>query len=254
MHALRSVLSSIKSADQSDGVKELLSLLRPEEFGFYDCQLVSWGGVGSTELSNFLNKHNITTNLLKDGDLMRHANKPPDLYGPEGESGPRVIVYLYGDPLASIASHYRRGHPYHQALKTNGGRRILERDFPLTFESYCQKGEDLFGLQEHFNNWMTLKISLPRNVLLLRYERMFEEEVCQPLFEMICPGREQGLLRLMVEEWCRGKRARESVVPVELRHLMYTELSEQMQGMPPLLVRDGEGNEIKQFGSCAVPD
>ena len=42
---------------------------------------------------------------------------PPKTYG---GSGPKAVVYLYGDPLASISSHYRRGHAFHQAIKTNG--------------------------------------------------------------------------------------------------------------------------------------
>ena len=253
MHALRSVLAAI--TDQSEGVRELLSLLPHQEFGSFDCQIVSWGGVGSTELSNFFNKHGITTNLLKDSDLMRHAAAPPASYGEHADSsGPRVIIYLYGDPLTSIASHYRRGHPYHQALKTNGGTRLLERDFPKTFEDYVKRGEDIFGLVDHFHNWKTSEINPPKDVLMLRYERMFEEDVCGPLFEIVCSGKERGLIALMVEEFCRGKRARESVVPVELRQMMYQDLCEEMNAMPPLLVRDFKGNETRQFGTFAAYD
>jgi hypothetical protein len=251
MHSLRSVLASIQKSEQSEGVRELLSLLPLDEFGSYDAQIVSWGGVGSTELSNYLNRHGISTNLLQDGDGIRHANAPPSSYGDSEEaSGPRIIIYLYGDPLTSIASHYRRGHAYHQALKTNGGVRLLERDFPKTFQAYVQRGEDLFGLQEHFNHWKTTEIKPPKNVCLVKYERVFEEEVCRPLFELICKGKKDpGLIALMVEEFCRGKRARESVVPVELRHMMYASLTEEMKSLPPLLVRDAKGNEIQQYGT-----
>lgn len=132
---------------------------------------------------------------------------------------------------------------------------MLERDFPKTFEEYVKEGKDLFGLEDHFHNWRTAEINPPnKKVCMLRYERMFEEEVCRPLFEMICTGKDKGLISLMVEEFCRGKRARESVVPVELRYMMYIELCEEIRGMPPLLVRDAQGNEIQHFGTFAAYD
>eukprot|EP00983_Pelagomonas_calceolata_P046657 1140283-Pelagomonas_calceolata.AAC.1 len=40
---------------------------------------------------------------------------------------PRCVIYLYCDPLEVVASHYRRGHAWHQSLKTCGKPRVHEQ-------------------------------------------------------------------------------------------------------------------------------
>jgi hypothetical protein len=50
------------------------------------------------------------------------------------------VVYLFGDPLAAVASHYRRGHAHHQALKTSGGALKLDSAaFPPSFQAYVAR-------------------------------------------------------------------------------------------------------------------
>ncbi|KAJ9520157.1 hypothetical protein QJQ45_030077 [Haematococcus lacustris] len=73
-----------------------------------------------------------------------------------GPGIPRTVVYLYGDPWPCIASHYRRGQAHHQALKTNENPARVGRleDFPCSLEQYCDRGEDLLGLNAHFHNWL----------------------------------------------------------------------------------------------------
>jgi len=50
------------------------------------------------------------------------------------------VIYLFGDPLASVASHYRRGHAHHQALKTRGWVGVGgEGAFPGSFDAYVER-------------------------------------------------------------------------------------------------------------------
>lgn len=44
-------------------------------------------------------------------------HRPPNY----GQHAPRAVVYLYGDPLAAVASHYRREWAFHQVRL---GRRV----------------------------------------------------------------------------------------------------------------------------------
>lgn len=67
------------------------------------------GGVGSTELSNFLTQAGLRCNLVTDQDALRHVHTPPAHLGSTTQ-----VVYLFGDPLAAVASHYRRNHALHQ--------------------------------------------------------------------------------------------------------------------------------------------
>jgi hypothetical protein len=63
-----------------------------------------------------------------------YRSPPPRL----GAPGTRC-VYLFGDPLASVASHYRRGHAHHQALKTSGDPRLSQEGFPNSFDEYVSR-------------------------------------------------------------------------------------------------------------------
>jgi hypothetical protein len=44
-----------------------------------------------------------------------------------------------------------------QALKTSGNHKLREDEFPPTLDTYVQRGEDLFGYEEHFGRWHTSK-------------------------------------------------------------------------------------------------
>eukprot|EP01024_Parvocaulis_polyphysoides_P043365 TRINITY_DN3965_c0_g1_i1.p2 TRINITY_DN3965_c0_g1~~TRINITY_DN3965_c0_g1_i1.p2 ORF type:complete len:150 (-),score=1.13 TRINITY_DN3965_c0_g1_i1:388-837(-) len=68
------------------------------------------------------------------------------------ESAPRVVVYIFGNPLRAIQSHYRRGQAQHQASKTSG-RKVFTY-FPESFEEYVEMDQDLFGVAEHIENWL----------------------------------------------------------------------------------------------------
>ncbi|GLC45673.1 hypothetical protein PLESTB_001318000 [Pleodorina starrii] len=240
-----------------------------------DVQVSSFGGVGSTQLSNHLNAYGITTNLLTDSDNLRHCPRPPE-YPPEyppvaataaaaaaaaGEataaaagaagaassppsdsrprttSRPRHVVYLYGDPLAAVASHYRRGQACHQAQKTSGNPTALSpATFPASLEDYVARGEDLFGLQEHFHSWRTQPRDYP--IVMLRYERMFEPAVASELFRLLCSHKLTAeRLEEMAAAFVASRRPRRSQVPGEMYDRMYGDLLAAMDRLPPLYVR-----------------
>ncbi|KAG2452883.1 hypothetical protein HYH02_002227 [Chlamydomonas schloesseri] len=300
----------------SAGVQQLLAALEAAgpELVTMDVLICSFGGVGSTQLSNHLNAHGVTTNLLTDADNLRHCPRPPrfastpaaatapttastveapdltariltqpaptsppdnggattgnctrtyasgnasapSVAGPASSQSqpqplhppqmplcrPRHVVYLYGDPLAAVASHYRRGHACHQAQKTSGHpARLSAATFPATFEEYVSRGEDLFGLEDHFRGWLTAPADYP--VTLVRYERMFDVEVALPLFDMLCGHKlPQQQVRGMAEEFAASKRPRSSQVPADYRSRMYAQLLADMDALPPLHTRDASG-------------
>eukprot|EP00775_Hariotina_reticulata_P013695 gene13695-13817_t len=94
------------------------------------------------------------------------------------------VIYLFGNPLACVASHYRRHHAYHQALKTSANPTLSEADFPQTFQEYINRGEDLFGLEEHLDSWLHTPTAY--DVLFVRYENMFDDDVAAVLFQHAC--------------------------------------------------------------------
>lgn len=225
--------------DQSPQVQELLQCLG-DEFDL-DVYICSVGGVGSTELSNFLTRHGVRCNLLTDQDAVRHVNRPPPRLG----CGRTRVVYLYGDPLASVASHYRRGMARHQALKTSGDPRLVDPGFPATFEEYVERGEDLFGIERHLDDWLTQPTGY--DILFVRYDDMFEPEVARALFSYTCghlPTGREGRLQQMADAWCASKRERRSAVTEEQRRRMYAALHERMRLLPAAFLRGPDG-ELK---------
>ncbi|GAX80559.1 hypothetical protein CEUSTIGMA_g7996.t1 [Chlamydomonas eustigma] len=239
MNSLRNILQSITT--KSDGVIQLLQCLPQEHFSM-DVHLCSFGGVGTSEVSNFLNLHGISTNLLSDEDNLKHINSPPK----HGSPGPKCVIYLYGDPLASIASHYRRGHAYHQALKTSG-KWLKENEFPKTFREYVERGEDLFGYYSHFQHWLSSKTDY--NIVMVRYEFMWEQDIFRQLLFLACghiKGKDE--IEQMTQSFCLGWRGRQSLVPPDCRQGLYNDLLSIMDNLPPLFVRDQEGSMTLNFG------
>ncbi|KAG1653001.1 hypothetical protein FOA52_007856 [Chlamydomonas sp. UWO 241] len=281
MEALRSVLAAVEAPPE--GVLALLRALGPQsESGLV--HICSYGGVGSTELSNFLKRHGIATNLLRDEDNLRHVGRPPR----HGPCGPRVVVYLYGDPLSSIASHYRRGHALHQAIKTSGNHQLRAATFPPTFEAYVCRGADLFGYASHFRAWLREPTS-GYDVVMVRYERMWEPGVaCQLVHLLAGHARPPAEVGAMAEELCARRQTRLSQVPPDVHSvmythlvaevddalelhqpsapplsqvppdvhgLMYTDLVAEMDALPPLLVRGADGQSvIEAYGDPGPAD
>uniref|UniRef100_A0A7S3VLJ3 Sulfotransferase n=1 Tax=Dunaliella tertiolecta TaxID=3047 RepID=A0A7S3VLJ3_DUNTE len=244
MQGLCSALAASGAEEHSSSVNELLQALQDAgELLQVDCQISSPGGCGSSHLSSFLNQHGFSTNLQTDSDNLRHCNKPPSW---PRDRCPRCVIYLYCDPLEVVASHYRRGHAWHQSLKTCGKPRVHEQRaqsaFPPSLEAYCELGIDLFGLEDHFHNW---KAGANYEILIVRYEHVFDPPVAQALFSRLCAPR--NLTATQVEDlaakWTSSKKERQSKVPDICRtSSMYINLQKEMNQMPPFVVLPKSGS------------
>lgn len=112
----------------------------------------------------------VCATMVRAGPLLLPPHRPPAW---SKESCPKAVVYLYSsDPLASISSHYRRGHAHHQALKTASSPAHVgpAASFPPTLQDYCAQGQDLFGYEGHFRNWLAGADNYP--ILMLRCNGM----------------------------------------------------------------------------------
>ncbi|KAF8072926.1 hypothetical protein HT031_000586 [Scenedesmus sp. PABB004] len=274
MDVLKAVLAA--RPERSLQVEELLAALAGLQLEVCIC---SPGGVGSTELSNFLTRDaRLACNLLTDQDAMRHASRPP-----AGLGAGTVVVYLFGDPLACVASHYRRGHAHHQALKTSGRPDLGAAGFPANFDAYVARGEDLFGLERHLDSW--LRTPTPYDVLFVRYEAMFDLPVATAMLAHICGQRDRGgsassssaaalaagssaaagaagssaaaaaaggggcggraakseqEVAALAAAFAARKRPRASQVTEEQRRAMYGALAARMDALPPIFLRTAD--------------
>jgi len=127
-----------------------------------DVCVVSFGGVCCSHVLQILNKNNITTNHLRDGDGLKH------LYSPNTHKFNKKIkkiIYVYNDPLLALLSHYRRHWPYQQHLKIRGNQKKVDKKTCNTYskleELTISNGQDVYGLEDHFNEWYKYKGNVP---------------------------------------------------------------------------------------------
>lgn len=213
-----------------------------------DVYVCSFGGVGSTTLVNFLSQQGLTVNLLSDVDGYRHLHKPPKALPTAGTR----VVYLYGNPLEAVCSHYRRGWAYHQASKTNPRLSGLVRHdlFPKTFVEYYTQGVDLFGLESHLRSWLNDPVDY--DILFVKYENLFDFEVAQAMVKYLVLGkRSHHDLGQLARDFVALKRERQCQVPQEALTSMYVDMQQEILDLPPLFVRLSSGGRHVLVGFTA---
>lgn len=163
--------------------------------------VVSVGGVGTTSLmgvlSTELGNARVELNDINDGDGLKHAPFGPASRGAVVAFDPTVILYIIGDPVAALLSHFRRGWPDSQLCKlrpADAGAQ-LTRDAALrdavingsgvdAFERYARlvaervtagggagaDPADPFSVWDHAASWVAGAAELRRPVLFATLE------------------------------------------------------------------------------------
>jgi hypothetical protein len=143
--------------------------IMPKEITYKDYQVVvgSWGGVGTTMLSEYIGQY-LRCNSSVDSDGLKHAPRPPV------SNKPIKIVYVYGNPIKSLMSLFRRNHHHIQVRKLHRGmvsqpHKINEK---TTLEEYASNGVDYFKFEEHFDRW--IRPEHPHPILFVRFSKVWE--------------------------------------------------------------------------------
>lgn len=132
----------------------------------HDALICSCGGVATTMFIKLVQRF-LRTNDPYDQDGLKHLPRPPVSL----PSSIRV-VYLYGDPVAVVASLFRRGYANVQAHK-------LGHYFPARCNdvaAYAARGRDTLGITRQLRLW--LKECGPARsypVLAIRYRAIWTE-------------------------------------------------------------------------------
>jgi hypothetical protein len=110
----------------------------------------------------------------KDWMPWKHMRKPPR--SSVVNNGFRA-VYLYGDPVQSLLSVFRRG--YQGWLIDRLGGCAKEFDDKWSIKKFAEQEKDLFRLDEHIKGWRNAERAYP--IMFVRYEKMWER-----LPELLC--------------------------------------------------------------------
>lgn len=163
-------------------------LINKDVFREYNLLLVSAGGSGCTHIHKLLDNFKISKNNTNDEDYLKHLSSPnQSLYSMNRY---KSVVYIYNDPLLSIASHYHRGWSLMQHKKIIDCPEKLNIDEVSDIERLqkytLEKKMDIFGVHQHFMNWVELSKTRSnfavvdfrnRADVVLVFEQLFDKKI-----------------------------------------------------------------------------
>ena len=126
-----------------------------------DVIVSSFGGVGTSPFLIWLSSQ-LNCNSPSDLDNLKHVVDPKVV-----SDNAEKFVYIFGDPVESILSLYRRNHIGSQFTKLTGEYN------KITIEEYADSGKDLLNYERQFDNWTNFNC---KPVLYLKYPHFWSHE------------------------------------------------------------------------------
>lgn len=130
--------------------------------------VASCGGVGTTFLIDFLSKYK-KVNHSQNSDKLKHLSIPPVSFRKFFK-----IVYVWGNPVDSVVSIFRRNYQQHLSIHLQSYNRIFYRILPkeMTLEQYVRVGKDRFLFKKNYLNWHNKYLACP--TLFISYEKIWD--------------------------------------------------------------------------------
>lgn len=143
--------------------------------------IVSYGGCGSVMLTNYLRVYgkvrHIQSRVPPDElEYLGNDNSPAKNINGEHFNGIKLnesdlnntkVIYIYKDPIKAIYSRFR--DPNH--LKN-----IQVKNINTTLEDVLNSKEDLYGVEEFFDNWTTPNPSRNYKIICVKYSDIFDNQ------------------------------------------------------------------------------
>jgi len=148
--------------------------------------VVSYGGVGTHMIIPMIKDGDWLRDVIRDrkGGHMKHPDhirNVPRSFKEYGYDGKVKLIYIFGDPINSVLSHFRRRISHkkswckHHCLNVQGDYKKFKESWDL--KDYLKNGVDLFRLEEHFDNWTSVDPdSIDFDYMILKYETACNHE------------------------------------------------------------------------------
>lgn len=142
--------------------------------------VVSYGGVGTHMLMPMIREEDWLGHAIKRKEKTHmkyphHLRVPPASFKEFGYDGALRLIYVFGDPINSVLSHFRRrlankkSWCRHHCMNIQGDYKPFNARWDLM--AYLKQGVDLFRLEEHFDNWTRIEAgSIDYDYMILKYE------------------------------------------------------------------------------------
>ncbi|MCM2370663.1 sulfotransferase domain-containing protein [Aporhodopirellula aestuarii] len=189
--------------------------------------VASVGGVGTTMLLRHIGKFR-KTNHPSDHDGLKHIPIPPTDVG-----GTAKYVYVFGDPIDSVISLFRRNYQSQQSRKLQrfqASKSIIGSG--TTLHSYARHRVDRLPIKRHFQNWHSFYLAVP--TLFVRYETMHDNVEAIACFA--------GLPRSFVDDFPANqpRQSRLNDLPIDVRNgllAMYGDFRTELDQLPDCFLR-----------------
>lgn len=188
--------------------------------------VMSHGGVGSTYLRKTLglpDPHNILVNGKKycdvhgDGGIVAHFPNPL-------KTGPRVMIYVYGDVFNAVCSQINR-------FPLNAGRLINQKGYAISSISEMRGLVDPFNIQKQIENYLSDKYEHDYPIVCLNYEKL-DNEVLQQLKQFGVKSFTPYEKKKRNSDWTKLPD-KEKAVLLDV----YGELDREIKKMPQIIVK-----------------
>lgn len=148
--------------------------------------VVSYGGVGTHMLMPMIRESQWLGHVIRNRKIPHlkhphHLRIPPSSFKVYGYEGKVKLIYVFGDPINSVLSHFRRRIANkktwckHHCMNLQGDYKKFSARWDL--KDYLKNGEDLFRLEEHFDNWTNLnRQDIDYELMILKYETAYRHE------------------------------------------------------------------------------
>lgn len=148
---------------------------------FYIC---SYTGCGTMLLTNAIRKQRKLVKIIHDKNIptklefvgndaiqITDTNMPPFKFNgikiPDEFTNKFTVIYIYKNPINSIYSRlYRKGFSQY----------ISSTSEEISFDEVIEKEQDLYGLEEFFDNYTTVDNNRNYKIICVNYEHLFEKQ------------------------------------------------------------------------------
>jgi len=136
--------------------------------------VVGPGGNGQTYFMDFLIENKISINDHNDKDCLKHMPSPLNI---PNNVNIEKCIFLYNHPYYCLLSHYRRKWALKQCKKLGNPFKLRNeqiQDFNTFKELTLKHNKDIYGIENQFVNWLTLKPSFP--ILFLNFKEVLDKK------------------------------------------------------------------------------
>lgn len=202
-----------------------------------DVYIISFGGVGTTFLIDFLSNY-VNTNDSGDADGFKHIPLPPIQVKPNSR-----FIYVFGDPVIAAISLFRRGfHAKHskKLQRFNWFQNLVKENEDISM--YAKQGQDRLNFEEHFNNWFYYYRFYP--TLFLRYDSIWNN--VDSIINFL------ELPKYLIKHFPNKKERNSVIDSIDIETLnqlnsIYGDFRSNIQTLPDVIIRDSLENKNNRF-------